>query len=206
MPADASVIERARGGDPEAFNELVRTYQRRVLGTIYRLLGAPDEVEDVAQDVFIRMFRSLGKLRHAGGFELWLYRLAVNTTYDHLRKRRRRRDTPMSCLDEDQVHAMDAAVSGRSFQMQQRHREVREVVSRLLDRIPPGDRTLLVLKEVEGLSLNELGQVFGVGAGTVKVRLFRARKRALRACERMQEDKGEARTVTPPVRPAPASG
>ena len=82
----------------------MRRKQRRVLGTVYHLLGDPADVEDVGQEVFVRMFRSLAQLRSPKVFESWLYRLTVNTVYDHLRKRRRRLDTPLSTLHEEQLH------------------------------------------------------------------------------------------------------
>ncbi len=186
MDIDPTLISDAQSGSAEAFNEIVRRKQRRVLGTVYQLLGDPADVEDVGQEIFVRMFRSLAQLRSPEVFESWLYRLTVNTVYDHLRKRRRRLDTPLSTLQEEQLHHVDAAESSRSFERDEQSKENRELLNRLLDDIPAGDRSLLLLKEVEGLSLKELEQIYGVRANALKVRLFRARKRALQAFERVE--------------------
>ena len=194
MQVETSLISQAQAGCAEAFNEIVRLKRRRVLGTVYHLLGDPADVEDVGQDVFIRMFCSLAQLRSPEVFESWLYRLTVNTTYDHLRKRRRRLETPLSMLQEDQVHHLDATVSSRSFDREEQLKENRELLGQMLDDIPAGDRCLLLLKEVEGLSLNELEHVYGVRANALKVRLFRARKRALRAFERVEMDAAARRS------------
>ena len=210
MEIDVTLINQAQSGCSEAFNEIVRRKRRRVLGTVYHLLGDPADVEDVGQDVFVRMFRSLAQLRSPEVFESWLYRLTVNTVYDHLRKRRRRLDTPLSTLHEEQVHHLDATMSSRLFDREEQSKENRELLGRLLDDIPAGDRSLLLLKEVEGLSLNELEQLYGVRANALKVRLFRARKRALRAFERVETKTAGRRSpsrsadVMPAETPQPA--
>ena len=86
MQADFELIERARSGDDAAFGQLVSVYRKRILGTISRLIGRPEDVEDVAQDVFLRLYFSLDQLRTAEVFEPWLYRLTVNACYDYLRR------------------------------------------------------------------------------------------------------------------------
>ena len=210
MEVETALVNRAQSGCAEAFNEIVRRKRRRVLGTVYHLLGDPADVEDVGQDVFIRMFRSLAQLRSPEVFESWLYRLTVNTVYDHLRKRRRRIETPLSTLQEEQVHHLDAAASSRLFDREEQSKENRELLGRLLDDIPAGDRSLLLLKEVEGLSLSELEQVYGVRANALKVRLFRARKRALQAFERVEmnaasrRSPGQSADALPAETPQPA--
>ena len=194
MEVETALVNQAQSGSAEAFNEIVRRKRRRVLGTVYHLLGDPADVEDVGQDVFVRMFRSLAQLHSPEVFESWLYRLTVNTVYDHLRKRRRRIETPLSALHEEQVHHLDATESSRLFDREEQSKENRELLGRLLDDIPAGDRCLLLLKEVEGLSLSELEQLYGVRANALKVRLFRARKRALQAFERVELNAGSRRS------------
>ncbi|MBV9765890.1 MAG: RNA polymerase sigma factor RpoE, partial [Acidobacteriaceae bacterium] len=85
MLVETELIEKARGGDSSAFNQLVLAYRKRILGTISRLIGRPEDVEDVAQEVFVRLYYSLDQLRTAEVFEPWLYRLTVNAAYDYLR-------------------------------------------------------------------------------------------------------------------------
>ncbi len=180
---EPSVIERARSGDVGAFNRVVTTYRRRVFGVISRLTGRPDDVEDVAQDVFMRLHRSLPSLRAAALFEPWLYRIVVNTTRDYLRRRQRSGELRMADLDERQeAVAMETAAAGNRGD-EERSRNIRDQVNSLLSRIPADDRTLLVLKEVEGLSLEELQHIYGVAPGALKGRLFRARQRTLKLLE-----------------------
>jgi RNA polymerase sigma-70 factor (ECF subfamily) len=184
---DFELIQRARSGDDSAFNQIVSTYRKRIMGTIARLIGRPEDVEDVAQDVFLRLYFSLDQLRTPEVFEPWLYRLTVNAAYDYLRKQRRRNESRMSDLSEEQVLLADALAGGKADADEQHRRKVRETVEILLGCVSEEDRILLVLKEVEGLSLKELEKIYNVKENALKVRLFRARQRVLKAYEAAQE-------------------
>ena len=192
MLVDPEVIARAQNGDAAAFNKIVHAYRKRILGTIYRLIGRSDDVEDVSQDVFVRLYYSLDQLRSIEVFEPWLYRLTVNAAYDHLRKRRRSHDVRMADLSEEQMIAADAAESGRRQSDIDTHAESRELLEALLSRVSEDDRILLTLKEVQGLTLRELSEVYEVNENALKVRLFRARKRVLKAFEKMKKQAGES--------------
>jgi RNA polymerase sigma-70 factor (ECF subfamily) len=182
MLLDYTVIERARSGDPAAFNEVVQTYRRRIFGTIARLIGRPEDVEDVAQEVFMRLYYSLDQLRSAEVFEPWLYRLTVNAALDYLRKRRKRgNESRVSDLSEQQVMMADASASTRAGHEESYRARLRETVDELLSAVSVEDRALLTLKEVEGLSLKELEGIYNVNENALKVRLFRARQRVLKA-------------------------
>ena len=187
MLVEPETIKRAQAGDVSAFNEVVRAYRSRILGTVFRLIGRPEDVEDVTQDVFVRLYYSLDQLRMPEVFEPWLHRLTVNTTYDYLRKRRRSRGVSMADLSEEQVVAADASESGKRHEDDVRHDQVRQVVGALFENISDEDRILLTLKEIEGLSLKELQKIYNVKENAMKVRLFRARKRALKALESLKD-------------------
>jgi len=181
MLVDFAEIERARSGDDAAFGRVVAAYRKRVLGTIARLIGQPDDVEDVGQEVFVRVYYSLRRLRTPEVFEPWLYRMTVNAAYDYLRRRKRRAERRMSDLSEQQMLTADASL-GMVQDVEERHRTgVRERLDELLTGVSDEDRILLLLKEVEGLSLKELEEVYHVNANALKVRLFRARQRVLKA-------------------------
>jgi RNA polymerase sigma-70 factor (ECF subfamily) len=184
MLVDSEVIIRAREGDDGAFNQVVQAYRRRVLGTIARLIGRPDDVEDVGQEVFLRLYSSLGQLRAPEIFEPWLYRLTVNAAYDYLRRQRRRHEARMSDLSEQQVVMADAAASTQVDQDERRRLRIRETVGALMGAVSEQDRILLTLKEIEGLSLKELEKIYGVNENALKVRLFRARQRVVKVFER----------------------
>jgi RNA polymerase sigma-70 factor (ECF subfamily) len=183
MLVDFELIERARNGDDDAFNQIVQSYRKRILGTIARLIGRPEDVEDVGQEVFLRLFFSLDQLRTAEVFEPWLYRLTVNAAYDYLRRQRRRQESRMSDLSEQQVILADATEGGKRRDEQQHRTRIQEMVQSLLEKVSEEDRILLTLKEVEGLSLKELEKIYHVSENALKVRLFRARQRVLKAFE-----------------------
>jgi len=181
MLIDFELVKRAREGDHAAFTQLVQAYRKRILGTIARLIGRPEDVEDVGQEVFLRLHFSLDQLRSEEVFEPWLYRLTVNAAYDYLRRQKRRGETRMADLSEQQVMLADAAAGSRAQQEEQRRRQLREAVQALLANVSEQDRILLVLKEIEGLSLKELEKIYRVNENALKVRLFRARQRVLKA-------------------------
>src|SRR5271156_6219915 len=140
MLVDFELIERARSGDDSAFNQVVTAYRKRILGTIARLIARPEDVEDVAQEVFLRLYFSLDQLRTAEVFEPWLYRLTVNAAYDYLRKQRRRQEFRMSDLSEQQVMLADATAGGKVEQDDQHNKKIRESVDALLGAVSEADR------------------------------------------------------------------
>lgn len=188
MLIEQELIERARTGDPQAFNQVVLAYRKRILGTISRLIGRPEDVEDVAQEVFVRLYYSLDQLRTAEVFEPWLYRLTVNASYDYLRRVKRRSESRMADLSEQQVMMADSIAGGRQEDEERQKGKTREFMDALFRHVSEEDRLLLTLKEVEGLSLKELEQIYGAKENALKVRLFRARQRVLKAYETAKAD------------------
>ncbi len=186
MLIDFGLIQRAQAGDDAAFNQIVAAYRKRILGTIGRLIGRPEDVEDVAQEAFLRLYFSLDQLRTPDVFEPWLYRLTVNASYDYLRRQRRRKESRMADLSEQQVMMADASASGQQSTEQSRQNQARELAQSLLAAVSNEDRILLTLKEVEGLSLKELSVIYQVKENVLKVRLFRARQRVLKAFEKQE--------------------
>src|SRR6202040_1304297 len=132
MLVDFEVIRRAQKADSAAFNEIVLAYRKRIMGTITRLIARTEDVEDVAQEVFLRLYFSLDQLRKEEVFEPWLYRLTVNAAYDYLRKQRRRQEFRMSDLSEQQVVMADAMAGGKVEQDEQHNKKIRETVDALL--------------------------------------------------------------------------
>jgi RNA polymerase sigma-70 factor (ECF subfamily) len=193
MLVDFELIKRAQSGDSAAFNEVVVVYRKRILGTITRLIARPEDVEDVAQEVFLRLYFSLDQLRTAEVFEPWLYRLTVNAAYDYLRKQRRRQEYRMSDLSEQQMMMADALAGGRVEHDEREQKKVRESVDALLGAVSEADRILLMLKELEGLSLKELEKIYNINENALKVRLFRARQRVLKAFGAVAKGKEPAR-------------
>lgn len=175
------VVLRARTGEEAAFTEIVLAYRKRVLATVARLILRSEDVEDVSQEVFTRLYFSLDQLRSAEGFEAWLYRLTMNAAYDYLRRQKRRPEHRMADLSEQQVTIADALRGSRVERERQDAAARREALEQALAGVSEEDRVLLTLKEVEGLSLKELEAVYHVNGNALKVRLFRARQRVLKA-------------------------
>src|SRR6201993_2866819 len=132
MLVEFELIEKARSGDDSAFSQVVQAYRKRILGTIARLIGRPEDVEDVGQEVFLRLFYSLDQLRTAEVFEPWLYRLTVNACYDYLRKSKRRLESRMADLSEQQVMMADAVAGSKAQSDDAEKRRVRDTVNGLL--------------------------------------------------------------------------
>jgi RNA polymerase sigma-70 factor (ECF subfamily) len=181
MLVEQQLIENAKEGNAAAFNQVVLAYRKRILGTISRLIGRPEDVEDVAQEVFVRLYYSLDQLRSAEVFEPWLYRLTVNASYDYLRRVKRRHESRMADMTDAQVIMADSAAGGKRSEEDEQKSEIRELVNVLFAQVSEEDRILLTLKEVEGLSLKELEQIYNTNENALKVRLFRARQRVLKA-------------------------
>lgn len=192
MLVEFDLIQRAREGDDAAYSQIVQAYRKRILGTIARLIGRPEDVEDVAQEVFLRLYFSLDQLRTAAVFEPWLHRLTVNAAYDYLRRQRRRHEARMSDLSEQQVVVADAVASTRENLEERRRKNIRETVDLLMSSVSEQDRILLTLKEIEGLSLKELEKIYGVNENALKVRLFRARQRVLKVFEASERTGADA--------------
>src|SRR6266699_3102048 len=195
MLVEFELIGKAQQGDPAAFNQLISAYRRRIMGTISRLIGRPEDVEDVAQEVFTRLYFSLEQLRTPEVFEPWLYRLTVNASYDYLRKSKRRLESRMADLSDQQVMMADAVAGSRAQSDESEKRRVRDTVHELLASVSEEDRILLTLKEVECLSLKELEQVYQVNENALKVRLFRARQRVIKAFGSFTETSAKFRGV-----------
>jgi RNA polymerase sigma-70 factor (ECF subfamily) len=187
MLVEFDVLRKAQEGDDGAFSELVQAYRSRIMGTVARLIGRPEDVEDVAQEVFLRLYHSLNQLQVPEVFEPWLYRLTVNASYDYLRRRRRRPESRIADLSDQQVTMADASVSTQAAREEAEKGRTRELVDSLLEEVSKEDRILLLLKEVEGLSLKELEKIYRVNENALKVRLFRARQRVLKAFVARQE-------------------
>jgi RNA polymerase sigma-70 factor, ECF subfamily len=183
MPADCtangvsfSLIRRAQTGDMAAFGNLVQLCRRRTMGIIRRMISRKEDTEDVAQEVFFRMHNSIGRLREPAAFDFWLYRLTLNGAYDYLR-RRPRRDVLMADLGERNVDVAAALAGWQVLRDEQDRLRTIDYVETLLANLCPSDRLLIVMREVEGLTMDELGEVLGISSGAAKLRLFRARTR-----------------------------
>ena len=176
--SDQDLVRQTLAGEQRAFEVLVHRYQRLVFRVIHGMaLGA--EVEDIAQEVFLRAYRSLGQVRHDSRLGPWLIRIAVNLCYDHLRRLRRRQERRFSELTEREGMVLERLMSDETALAQIDRLSLRELAERLVGQLAPQDRAVLLLKEREGMKTREIARTLGCSETAVRLRLFRAR-RALR--------------------------
>jgi RNA polymerase sigma-70 factor (ECF subfamily) len=193
--ATRDLIQSCQEGDTTAFEELVKRFERKVFGLAYQIVRSANEVEDIAQEVFTKLFFSLPQFRLDASFEAWLYRITVNQCCDYLRKRKRTRHVNESELSEEEAAYFEKVGSfSQSREMDISLRlEIRQTADNLLSALPPQEQSLLVLKEVEELSIEELMAVFKASRSAIKVRLFRARRRLKSLYETRMKRKGGRR-------------
>jgi RNA polymerase sigma-70 factor, ECF subfamily len=177
---DRELVRLSQGGNEAAFEDLVRRHQQRVFALVNGILRRPDDVEDVAQQVFLKAYLGIKRFDQRAAFSTWLYKIAVNECWDYLRKKKVRPLVYEADLSEEQVSRLDGIVSAdRPPEGPNDRAEARELLERMLDTLPEQDRQLLLLKEVEGFSVQELAEILKLNVNTVKVRLFRARGRIM---------------------------
>jgi RNA polymerase sigma-70 factor, ECF subfamily len=178
---ERALVRRAQRGDAAAFEELVSRHQHRVLAVVGGTLRRREDVEDIAQQVFVKAYFSIKRFDMRSAFSTWLYKIAVNECWDYLRKKRARPLLYEADLSEEQVRQLDGFVNtGRSPADASRRAELGEIVDQLLSKLSDDDRQILLLKEVEGFSVEEISDMLDLNVNTVKVRMFRARARLMR--------------------------
>jgi RNA polymerase sigma-70 factor (ECF subfamily) len=178
-PSDAEIIRRIIDGDVNSFECLLKKYQDHVLRVVKKHVPF-HEVEEMAQEVFVRAYKALPGFKEEGGFKQWLSSIAVRTCYDFWRKRYRSRVVPMSDLTENHRDWLEKTLSHQSetsFYEESREKEAGEVLDWALDRLSVQDRMVLELLYLEGLSVKETAELLGWSVANVKVRSFRSRKK-----------------------------
>ena len=178
VPDDRELVRRGQAGDKEAFEELVRRHQHRVFAVAGGILRRREDVEDVAQQVFVKAYFSLRRFDQRAAFSTWLYKITVNECWDLLRKKKVRPLLYESDLSEEQAGQFSAAERLESGAQDVSDKlEAQQQVENLLQGLDERDRMMLILKEVEGFAIDEIAEILNLNANTVKVRLFRARRR-----------------------------
>lgn len=187
---DRTLAERHRWGDASAFEEVYRAHAEMVYNLALRLSGDPDRAADLSQEVFLRVFRHLGKFRGRSSLKTWIYRVTVN----HCRSRLGRRRLPVRSLDDDDGRFERVADFRRSPEERAMAGDAERVLQAALAELPVAFREAVVLRDVEGLAYEEIAEVLGARIGTVRSRIARGR-RALR--EVLSGADGKAREESP---------
>jgi RNA polymerase sigma-70 factor, ECF subfamily len=187
------LVARVQRRDELAFRELVERYQNKVFSIIYGILRNRNDAEDIAQQVFTKVYSSIQNFDSRSSLLTWIYKITVNECYDYLRKKRVRKLVYESDISEDDSKLMENSEVTRDMGVSVDIRLAqRDLLLKVLDKISEEDRTLILLKEVEGHSVEELANRTGMNENTVKVKLFRARQKLLKAAQRLLKRPGSA--------------
>ncbi len=174
---DQELVERVQRGDKQAFDVLVRKYQYKIVKLISRYVRDQSEVLDVAQETFVKAYRALGQFRGESAFYTWLYRIAINTAKNYLvAQGRRPPDTDIDAEEAEQFEGQSNLKESDSPERLALRDEIERTVYEAIDELPEDLRSAITLREMEGLSYEEIAQAMSCPIGTVRSRIFRARE------------------------------
>jgi RNA polymerase sigma-70 factor, ECF subfamily len=178
--SDNELVEQIKGGDEEAFDVMMTRYRHRVYAVVYHVLWNPSDAEEVAQDVFVQVFRHINHFRGESSFFTWIYRIAMNQAISYARKRQRHRHYT---LPVDPVDLMALARTDHSAFDQGQQRKIQDLLQTALSRLHPKYRQVVILRELEGMDVEEVSAILKLPTGTIKSRLFRAHRLLRRYCQ-----------------------
>ena len=187
-PSDTELIAAVLSGDRASFEPLVRKYSPRIFSAVRRYARRDSEVEDIAQEIWLKAFSKLSSFRGEAPFEHWLMRLAVRTCYDFLRRHQRNRESSFSEISEPEEDWLDKFVAGNDSAADDAS-AARQLVNRALEKLSPSSRLVITLMEIEDRSVKEIAALTGWSVSLVKVRAFRARGEMRKILSRIAKDK-----------------
>jgi RNA polymerase sigma-70 factor, ECF subfamily len=183
---EAALVRRVQARDEMAFREIVERYQAKVFSIIYGILRNHNDAEDIAQQVFAKIYFSIQSFDFRSSLLTWIYKITVNECYDYLRKKRVRKLVYESDFSEEDAQRMqNSETATEQSPAVDAQLARKDLVVKLLAKLSNEDRTLLLLKEVEGHSVEELSRMTGMNENTIKVKLFRARQKLLKVAQRL---------------------
>src|SRR5690348_4273649 len=188
---EAALVRRVQARDEIAFREIVDRYQAKVFSIIFGILRNRNDAEDIAQQVFVKIYFSIGNFDFRSSLLTWIYKITVNECYDYLRKKRVRKlvyESDFSAEDAQRLETSEPAVDPAA--PVDRQIAQHDLVVKLLSKVSEEDRSLILLKEVEGHSVEELAAMTGLNENTIKVKLFRTRQKLLKAAQRLGRVRG----------------
>jgi RNA polymerase sigma-70 factor (ECF subfamily) len=179
--SDSNLVKRVRNGDKDAFRELVERYQRKVFSIAYGMVGNREDAMDLVQDAFLKAYRNLDRFEGSSSFYTWLYRIVVNVCIDYIRRHGKRHKVEYDdqiqreeAVDaDDRIHASKLGLDPTKVQGR---RELIEQIEKALEELSPIHKEAIILREIEGLSYQEMAEVLDIATGTVMSRLHHARK------------------------------
>jgi RNA polymerase sigma-70 factor, ECF subfamily len=192
---EGALVHRAQSGDESAFQEIVERYQSKVFSIIHGIVRQRNDVEDIAQQVFAKVYFSIRNFDFRSSLITWIYKITVNECFDYLRKKKVRKLVYESDMSEDEVRRVENSEPSldrgtRTDTSLAR----RDYIVKLMDRVSDEEKRLLMLKEVEGYSVEELSSMLSMNENTIKVKLFRARQKLVKAAHRLERIPATAKT------------
>ena len=187
---EGALVRRAQAGDEGAFREIVEHYQSKVFSIIHGIVRQRNDVEDIAQQVFTKVYFSIGNFDFRSSLITWIYKITVNECFDYLRKRKVRKLVYESDLSEDEARRVENTEPSVRQVPADVNLARRDYIFKLLTKVSDEERNLLMLKEVEGHSVEELAEMTGMNENTIKVKLFRARQKLVKAAQRLDRAPG----------------
>lgn len=188
---EKDLIEKSKKGDAQAFEELILSYQKKVLNLAYRMLGSVSEAEDAAQEIFIKVFRSLYSFNEKSAFSTWLYKVATNVCLDILRKRKRQNGGAMVSINrynaDDDEYELPIEDGAPSPHEEAQKKEAMRALKSALDLLSEEQRAVIVMRDINGLSYEEIADIAGCSLGTVKSRINRSRLALRKLLEKDKE-------------------
>jgi RNA polymerase sigma-70 factor (ECF subfamily) len=184
---EGALVRRAQNGDESAFQEIVERYQSKVFSIIHGIVRQRNDVEDISQQVFTKIYFSMRNFDFRSSLITWVYKITVNECFDYLRKKKVRKLVYESDMSEDEARRVENSEngSGRGVRADTTLAR-RDYVVKLLERVSGEERDLLMLKEVEGYSVEEMARRLNMNENTIKVKLFRARQKLVKASQRLE--------------------
>jgi RNA polymerase sigma-70 factor (ECF subfamily) len=186
---EAEIVRRAQAGDQSAFTEIIERHQNLVFSVAYRMVRRRIDAEDVAQQVFAKIFFAMKKFDMRSSLSTWIYKIALNESYDYLRRLKKRRviyEGDMNVEVDEIVESSERAADPRPALDEQFAK--RDLLMKLLEKASAEERMLLFQKEVEGRTVEELSELTGINENTIKVKLFRARKKLAKAARQLEAE------------------
>ncbi|MDN4016631.1 RNA polymerase sigma factor RpoE [Zwartia panacis] len=192
---DAELVARVQRGDKQAFDLLVLKYQRKIMRLLSRMIRDPGEIEDVAQEAFIKAYRALPQFRGESAFYTWLYRIAINTARNWLAQNNRRPSTPSAQENEEgeTFDATDNLTDSSNPESEMASRQIADTVNKAINDLPEELRNAIVMREIDGMSYEDIAESMSCPIGTVRSRIFRAREAIATRLRPLLGDTGDRR-------------
>ncbi len=179
MEEDFELLAKFKKGDQQAFELLVRKYKTTVFNTIYSIMGNAQEADDIAQEVFLKVYTKASSFKGKSSFSTWLYRITVNKCIDELRRRKNKIISYETEFNQEEKLKLKDVLASRENDITEklRQKELQDIIQKAMNSLPEKYRIILTLKEIEGLSYKEISQIMKISLAKVKIWLFRARQK-----------------------------